>query len=457
MRRRRLSLLQSSFPAILSIVAGAACDREITGNADRTDASIETQAAVVSSASPTTPHFTHMRAGIIDYRIHYLKEPQKSAEYNWTAARFDRVIGGTLYEYKKRNPTIRQYVYDYLWFAPVAYAGPAEAWLANNGYNVERAYLHKAGTSRTKANRIKRQQYAGRDYWYYNLGDPGYRAYRAAKANQLSVLSSAGHRAEAYFFDSNSNSTIKKYVPAVTLEYTSGTAYFADLYSLLTAQRNAVPAGVNLLNQAQHFTKPDEMATAAIAGGVMTEYGNTPYGRPRWAEVDKLVANGVTVHMSTGVSPGSKNAQRADMTAGNYKSIRERVLMWEYGSYLMVADPNRMDAVVFEPYGLNWSKPFSVAWLPAYEIDIGLALAKRSVVKSGKDPAGQFYYVLKREFANNALVLIRGQGGTQYGNHTGVTVALPGSGWRMLRADGTLTGVVTSVKLRNSEALVFRR
>lgn len=457
MRRRLSTLPFIRTLATVAALSGLACDTEITGSADRRDPSLEPQHALTGAAA--TPHWRHMRTSVLDYRIHHLKEPQKSAEYDWAAARYDRVTGGPgiMNAYKALNPTIGHQTYDKLWFTPVADAGAAESWLAAKGYNVESAYLHVAGTSKTKANRITAKQFAGRDYWYYNLGNPGYRAYRAYRAKQLSTFNSQGHRSDTFFFDSNSNNAIRKYVPATTLEYATRSAYMNDLYTLLAAQRAAVPAGRVVINQAQYFTKTDEMTTAGIAGGIMTEFSNTPYGRPRWAEVDKLVANGVIVQLSTGVSPGSKGNQRGDITAGNYNSIKERVLMWEHGSYLMVVNPSRMDAVLFEPYGLNWSLPFSAAWLPAYEVDIGLALAPRSVLKTGTDGAGQTYSVLKREFSNNALVVIRGQKGTQYGDHTAVTVTLPGGSWRMLRADGSLGAAVTTARVRNSEALVFRK
>ena len=452
--RRRLA----RYIPVFAAVAAFACDREIVGTPNQLDPELQPQ-AVITRFSSTTPHFRHMRTSVVDYRIHYLREPQKSAEYDWAAARFDRVTGGVklLNAYKTRNPTIGHLTYDKLWFTPVNDAGTAESWLAARGYQVENAYLHRAGTSRTKANRITAQQFAGRDYWYYNLGNPGYRAYRAYRAQQLSSYNGSGYRSDTFFLDSNSNSTIRKYVPATTLEYGSRSGYMNDLYSLLAAQRSDVPAGLVVLNQAQYFTRSDEMVTAGHAGGVMTEFGNTPYGRPRWDEIDELVSRDVIVHMATGVSPGAKGRQRGDMNAGNYASIKNRVLMWEYGSYLMVVNPNRMDAVFFEPYGLNWSLPFSAAWLRAFEVDLGLALGRRTVLKSGTDGAGQSYQVFTREFSNDALVVIRGQKGTKYGDQTAVRVTLPGGAWRKMRVDGSAGPLVSSARIRNSEALLFLR
>lgn len=411
-----------------------------------------------SGGFTSSPHWRHIRTSVLDYRIHYQREPERSREYDWAAARYDHVVGGLglLNEYRKRNPTIRHSTYDKLWFTPAADAGAMENWLIANGYPVENAYLHAAGTSVDSANRITAQQFAGRDYWYLNLADPGFRAWRLHRTRQLTTANAQGQRSETLFLDTNANSTVRRYIPAATLEYPSHETYFADFYALLATLRAEVPAGYLVLNMAQYFTRDEEMVTARVAGGVMTEYGNTPYGRTRWLEVDQLVADGVVVHLATGVSPGSKNNQRADMTAGNYDSIRERVLMWEYGSYLMVVDPERMDAVLFETYGLNWSHPFSVTWLPAFEVDIGLATAKRRVLDSGVDAQGQRFNVFIREF-ENGLVLIRPQEGGSYGDATAVDVTVPNAPWRVLQPDGSLSGEVSSVTLRNSEALILMR
>ena len=408
--------------------------------------------------APQTPHWRHMRTSVIDYRIHYLKEPQRSAEYDWTAAHYDHVTGGPalLTEYRLRNPTMTHSTYDTFWFIPVTAAAGTENWLSANGYDIESAYLHQAGMPKMKDYRITAQQYAGRDYWYYNLGDPGFRAWRNHETSRLMEPNAMGMRSNTIFFDSNSPSTVRKYVPAATLEYASYDAYFADYHSLLSEQRALAPAGYLIPNHAQNFSKAQEMTTAGIVGGVMTEYENTPYGSgvKEWDLIDQLVAEGVVVQFGTGVSPGSKGDERADMTAGNYNSIKERVLMWEYASYLMVVDPARMNAVFFEPYGLNWSTPFPEIWLKAWERDIGLAVEKRTVLTSGTDGVDQRYTVFKREF-ENGLVVIRPRQEGRYGEETAVTVTLPAGNWRMVRADGSLGEPVTTARLRNSEALLF--
>jgi hypothetical protein len=457
----------------LLLLPGLTCGGDVMGEAERpgprTPASASPgisprwrhmRTSMQSPPASASPHWRHMRTSTIDYRIHYLNSPQKEKEYDWAAAHYDHVTGGALDEYRRRNPTIQHFVYDTFWFIPVTGAGEMEAWLTANGFDVESAYLHVAGTSKTLTNRITAQQFANRDYWYYNPGDPGFRAWRLHRTRSLTEENAQGNASGSLFFDTSSRSTVRKYVPAGTLEYDSWESYFADFHSRLSETRGLVKAGFLMLNQAQHFTKADDVITARIAGGTMTEYGNTPYGNSRWDEVDQLVSSGVVVQFGTAVSPGSKNNSRYNSNAGNYATIADRVLMWEYASYLMVVDPARMDAVLFETYGLSWSHPFRETWLTAFETDIGLATGPRTVLVSGTDGAGQSYQVFQRPF-ESGLVLIRPQGSRtpqgdfEYGDPSAVAVTPPGGPWRMLLADGTVTEPTTSVQLRTGEAAIL--
>jgi len=63
-----------------------------------------------------------------------------------------------------------------------------------------------------------------------------------------------------------------------------------------------------------------------------------------------------------------------------------------------------------------------------------------------------------RDF-DRALVLFRAQtgwGAQRYDDATAVTVALPtGEAWLALHPDGTLGAAVTSVKLRNADAVIL--
>jgi hypothetical protein len=414
-----------------------------------------TQSWSGSGPSPTSPHWRHMRTSTIDYRIHYQPTATAAAEWDWAASHYDFVAGGKLEEYKRRNPSIHKLVYDLLWTERQLDAAPMEKWLAANGYNVENAYVHKAGTSKTPANRVTAVLWNS-DRWIPNPSDPGFRAWRQYTTKQLTTANALGYRNDGIMFDEFAVSTIQKYVPATTLEFSTFTGYLGALRTLIDMHRAWVPSGFNVLNSYQYFNKPEDVQNTLAAGGVMTEFVNSPYTNNQWAIVDQLVANGAVVEFATGVSSSTKNKVRGDVTPGNYNTIAERVLMWEYGSYLMVVNPARMDAVYFETYGLTWSVPHKDTWLNAFERDIGLALAPRVAYAKGTDGAGQAYTVNMRQF-ENGLVLIRPQGGTLYGDQTGVNVTLPAGTWRMLLANGSLTAAVTTVKLRNSEALVFMK
>ncbi len=409
--------------------------------------------------SPTSPHWRHMRTATIDYRIHYQPPAQRQAEYDWAAAHFDHVTGGDLNEYKKRNPTIQHYPYDTFWFVPAASAGAAEGWLTANGYDPEHAYLHQAGTAKTKASRVTAQQYANRDYWYYNMADPGFRAWREHRTKQLTGRNAQGHRSDGLFLDTNNLTAINNYIPETTLEYASRAAWLADHDALLAAHRDWVPSGFVVVNLAQYFNRPGERALAGIAGGVMTEFVNGPFRDQFWNAVDALVAADVVVEFTTTTQATYLGNPRNGMTPGNYSTITERMLMWMYAGYLMVVDPANMDGVLFEPYIGGWTVPMSTAWLEAFEYDIGLAVAPRRVYKSGTDMAGQPYVVFSREF-ENGLVLIRPRQGSylDYGDNSVAPVELPAGGpWRMLHADGSPGDPRSTVEIRLGESVILIR
>jgi hypothetical protein len=457
MRRRvRTSLSQV---LTLAVVTATACTPDLTEVTLPEDLAPEPQATVLSSSSAysaSSPHWRHMRTATSDYRIHtILSLTQKAAEWDWAARHFDVAVGGWMNEYKRRNPTLRHYTYDLIW-APMQKSTPEmEKWLTANGYVAENSFLHKAGTSRTKANRIAIHIWAS-DRYLTNPKNPGFRAWRAHRTKSLTALNASGRRSDGLLFDELGTGAFEKHIPWPNYEFASRDAYYTAFRSLMAQHRQNVPGGVVLLNQAQRFSKTEDKAQALHAGGSLTEYVNSPYFNQKWNHVDELVAGGGTVAFYTGVSPTTKGTVRYNINPGNYGSIAQRVLMWEYASYLMVVEPTRMDAVYFMPYGLGWSVPMPTVWLTAFEYDIGLATGKRSIFKTGTDGAGQPYQVFRRNF-QNGMVLIRPQAGSgqvQYGDASGITVTLPAGTWYRLRPDGSKTAAVTSVRLRLGEAVI---
>jgi hypothetical protein len=397
-----------------------------------------------------------MRVAAIDYRIHYLSATQSMSQWDWAARHLDNVVGGTMNQYKIRNPTMRHATYDLIWAPRQKDVGPMEKWLTSKGYRMENAYLHRAGTSKTRANRVTFTVWGSARY-ATNPGNPGFRAWRAYRTRQLTALNNAGRRSDAVFFDEMGSGGIQGRVPAKTLEYSTRAAYNTALETLLAQHRAWTPSGLAFLNTAS-YRKALDVIRITAAGGSVTEQTNSPYqvASQIWRHIDGMLAKGAIMQFTTGVPGGSKNNGRPSMNAGNYGSIAERVLIWEYASYLMVVQPALMNNLYFDPYGVT-TRAMSLDWLAAFEVDIGLARAPRSIWKQGTDGTGQTYDIWKREF-DNALVLIRpvkGWGDSKFGDNTAVTVALPAGTWRMLRPNGTVTAAVKSVRLRNAEAAIF--
>jgi hypothetical protein len=433
--------------------------------------------------SATNSRWRHARFSATDYRTHYKNYASAAgmdAERSWNAAHFTQIVGGQ-FDYKTRNPSIYHWVYDInVWHRDIKNGAQIgmEAWLRANGYDPENAFLHSpagaavpqirddtgsripahtASGNKIKADRATSQQFANRDYWYHNLADPGFRAWRKHRTRQLV----AGGKRDGIFFDVMHVSAITKWISFPTLEYATAAAYFADYRQVIAEQRPLVPAQRNYLNTAQYTNQRPNMENAKISGAVMCEFCNSPYRTGLyWDEIEELVAADVVVHYQAAVKTSRKNTPQHGATPGNYASVKERTLMFEYASYLMVVDPARMDHVVFDPYNEGWAQhPLSATWLTAYEYDIGLATSPRSRVSSGTDPLGTKYQIWGRSF-EHAYVLIRRQiSGTahNHGDASAVTVDLPAGTWHVLQANGARGHPTTSVQLRTGEAVVLVR
>lgn len=412
-------------------------------------------AAQQSTVSPKTPHRRWVWFGAVDYRIHYQRGTAHQ-EYNWAAGNLDHVTGGTVGEYKRRNPSMRHAVYDILYGRDAGTGRAMERWLAANGYTPETAYLHRNG---------QRLVYPGwRDATEvaFNVGDPGYRAWRQHRTRQL-----VAPGADLIFFDVHSVNAINgKFGPAPIDEYPERRDYFDALNALVADHRQWVPAGFNVCNVAAYYNKPENEPVAIACGGIMAEFQLSPFLEQKWNVIDKFTRQGIVVEYSTGISPGSVNNRVGDLTFGNYTSFADRILMWMYSACLLTTPAERPDLLVCETYSKSWSLPFTQMFRPAFNVDVGLGLQDRRICQSGTDAAGQPYDVHCREL-ENALVLVRPQKSyreKQYGDQTAVTVSLPectwASGachWRMLNADGSQGPPLTSLQLRNSEAVILLR
>ena len=129
--------------------------------------------------------------------------------------------------------------------------------------------------------------------------------------------------------------------------------------------------------------------------------------------------------------------------------------------YYMVGDPNKTFLMFYGGYDPNSS--WSQHWSPAAAYDVGAPQGSFSIFAQGNDPTNTAltYNVYQRSYAN-ALVLYKplsykaGVGTGTLSDATATTHAL-GATYRILRADGTLSGPVTQVTLRNGEGAILIR
>jgi hypothetical protein len=141
---------------------------------------------------------------------------------------------------------------------------------------------------------------------------------------------------------------------------------------------------------------------------------------------------------------------------GNQATPAQRMKMWELASYYMAVSstPDQL-ALQLEN---TWDVPYSTVWIRAQEANIGHPISARVLASRGTDPLGQTYAVYTRDM-DRALVVVRvnqGWGTHSYLDGSAVTIPLPGTDvWLPLMADGTLGAPVTSVRLRNVEAMIL--
>jgi len=426
----------------------------------------QTTPGTTTPGSPTSPHWPHARFAAFDYRIHYLSEPQRSFEYDQVAKRYDVVVGGDVDEWKSRNPAVKQFVYDLIVGERQQDVAAMESWLTAHGYPVENAYVHNAGTSKTKANRVSYYQWTD-NYWLLNPADPGQIAWRQQVTQQLTAVRSSGFRFDGLFFDvlGGGLSGPQGHPNGPTLEYASKAAYLGDLHTMLGRHRAWTPSGMVMANTG-NYTTSEEVAQTDASGAALMEFSNDIYNEGAyrmWGYVRARIAAGTPIVLVPQRTGALKNTPRYNMNAGNYGTVAERVLLAEYANYLMLVDPARMDLLSVDFYltgSVDPSQPHSITWLKAYEADLGLAVGAPGVLKSGTDGGGQRYDAYAREFEHAVVVYrpVENWSSTNFGDATAVSVPLPaGPSWMMLRPDGSRVGPVTNVQLRNGEAAIFMK
>lgn len=176
------------------------------------------------------------------------------------------------------------------------------------------------------------------------------------------------------------------------------------------------------------------------------------HNRQQFEDLAALVA-----HRQSLVTPSPYLVLDSHPSGGSPTDARTQISTLAY--YYLLADPNSTFLMFFggnEPAS-SWTRH----WSPAAAYDIGKPTDHWSLFREGIDPTNSalIYRIYQRSYSN-ALVLYKplsympGKGVGTLSDATATTHVLNGT-YRLLRADGTLSGPVTSVTLRNGEGAVL--
>ena len=130
----------------------------------------------------------------------------------------------------------------------------------------------------------------------------------------------------------------------------------------------------------------------------------------------------------------------------------ERERMYSLACFYLAND-NKNAHFVFTQ-GNNFSSHW---WWKAIEYDIGNPLGGVNILANGKDSAGQGYYVYSREYSK-ALILVKPKpkwDSKYYDSDSPVTTHKLNGTYRRLNYDGTLSGPISQIALKNVEAAIL--
>ncbi len=420
--------------------------------------------------SVTSPHWPWIRTMVTDFRTGYVSNgSQRNNERAWAAAHFDFIMGGDAQQYKSLNPAIRviPYALDWNVMQPGAqksntlatsYYDDMQQWFAAHPqYQLEKAFLHLAGSDPSPETRLQFTAW-GSKRWAINPGDSGARAYAEDRIRRF-VGNSDG-----VFFDSHSSGDIGKALGKTPLaEYPDRQKYQSDMIEYVHDIAQAIAPKIVMINTSE-YAKPFDWGMATAAGAVHLERMNNPLTSmmpDRWKWVDTLLTHNVLVELVSLDSWNDANTAHGVLgtySPGNYTSKAERLKMFELASYYLVV-PSTPDHLYLDLENA-WKVPYDQVWLKAQEYDVGHPTGPRRVIQTGKDSTNTGFSIWARDF-DHALILVRPTATWKnriFGDSTAVTVPLPnGESLRPLHGDGTLGAPVTSVTLRQSEAMILVR
>jgi hypothetical protein len=409
-----------------------------------------------SGYSSTSKHWPHIRTMMTDFYYAWTSD-----ERAWAGAHYDLAMSGSESAWTIANPTVGHLPYTIEWTVIIpgtesaglttAYYADMVAWYrAHTSLNIETAFLHAAGARRDSAGRAVVTIWGSRR-WMINPADPGALQYQTDRYSRI-VANEGG----AFVDEAGSGDMLSRI--SNTLEYPTSATFTAPQSAAFATLKRAMGTKTLMIDTAEYQTDFDR-ANALAAGSVHMESINNPLSPDmplRWHWIESLTNSGVLVDMVTLYPTATVNGMAATFPKGNYATSAERMKMWELASYYMAVS-STPDYLALQLEN-TWDVPYSSVWIKAQEANIGHPVAARVVTSNGTDPLGQAYLVYTRDM-DRALVIARvnqGWGSHSYLDASAITIPLPGTDtWLPLHADGTLGAPVTSVSLRNVEAMIL--
>jgi len=261
-------------------------------------------------------------------------------------------------------------------------------------------------------------------------------------------LLNANPLADGVFMD---NAGGKLPFPGISvLEPTS--TYSIDSGSLIAGVSRAIEPHWVLANTAGGAASGTPVS--AGAAGSFEEFMLRPL-QSNWSEVGD-VANLVAERLNNG-----SHYLVIDSFPGGGSPTDPRTQIATLAYYYLVANPERTFLMFFGGY--NPSSSWTEHWTPAAAVNVGTPTGAMKTIATGVDPANAAlrYQVFGREYTN-ALVLYKplsyaiGLREGTIADNTATTVQLGGN-YRVVKADGTLGPVVSSISLRNGEGAVLMK
>lgn len=450
-----------------AMIAAAACtdatSPEATAPHTASVDTVRTPSVSASLAAPTSlwsgystqsHHWSHITTMMTDYYYSWT-----STERAWAGAHYDNAMSGSSSAWKAANPTVGHLTYALLWTTmtsgtttlQTSYYADMKSWYSTHTqYSLEKAFVHKAGSTFNVAGRVYYTQW-GSTRWAINPKDPGAIAYTVSRVQRL-IGSDGG-----VFFDESATGDMGAHLGAMQ-EFSSISAYTAAIGNLLGTLKTAVGSKMIMLNTAEYTTSQDSI-NARRAGAVHLEmFNNFKYSgmAPRWHWIEMLAGLGVFVDVVSAYGTQDMSGMTY-YPRGNSPSNTQRAKLWELASYYLAIPTTGQRVGISLEQGW-WTVAYSTIWTKAQEANIGHPLAGRVQQATGTDPLGNRYVLYYRDF-ERARVLLRlqqGWGAQTYTDGTAITVSLPtGERWIPLNANGTVESAVTSIRLRNSEAAIL--